>query len=192
MALPNFGNPISMNQVNVELNLAGTTTISLNQASVRTLFQIASGAISMYDGFGKSNAYLATVNAYTSTPSYRCYNWSFENNISWYINSGTGPISVYLEIAPTYTNASPGNANGTPHPTSFCTFFEHSLLGTVSPGTWVDVSAKDFGLSSPSTASYNRTYRLRMENAAGTSYSPNIGVAFNPCDQYDYCSATNN
>ena len=55
MALPASG-AISFNNVNVELNLSGTATISLNDAAVRTLFAKASGAISMSDGYGKSNA----------------------------------------------------------------------------------------------------------------------------------------
>ena len=54
MALPASG-AISFNNVNVELNLSGTATISLNDAAVRTLFAKASGAISMSDGYGKSN-----------------------------------------------------------------------------------------------------------------------------------------
>lgn len=54
MALPSSG-PISLSQVNTELSLSSTTTISMNQASVRSLFGKASGAISMSDGYGKSS-----------------------------------------------------------------------------------------------------------------------------------------
>ena len=46
---------ISLNDVNVELGLAGTTTISMNQTNVRTLAGVPSGAISMNDLRGKSN-----------------------------------------------------------------------------------------------------------------------------------------
>lgn len=53
MALPASG-AISMNDVNVELGLSGTAQISLNDSAVRTLFAVASGAISMNDGHGKS------------------------------------------------------------------------------------------------------------------------------------------
>jgi hypothetical protein len=45
---------ISMSQVNTELSLATTTTISLNQTNVRTLAGVASGAISMNNLRGKS------------------------------------------------------------------------------------------------------------------------------------------
>ena len=55
MALPTTG-PISLANVNVELGLSSTATISLNQANVRTLAGIASGTISMSDLRGKSNA----------------------------------------------------------------------------------------------------------------------------------------
>jgi hypothetical protein len=59
MALPNYPNPISLYQVNIELGASGTSPISLNQTNVRTLFQKTSGIISMYDGYGKINALIA-------------------------------------------------------------------------------------------------------------------------------------
>ena len=58
MTLPASG-PISMSQVNTELGLAATTTISLNQANVRALAGVPSGAISMSNLYGKSNITLA-------------------------------------------------------------------------------------------------------------------------------------
>lgn len=68
MALPASG-PITLNAVNVELGLAGTATISLNDAAVRTLFGIASGTISMSDGYGKSSS-LGYIEDYFSTTLY--------------------------------------------------------------------------------------------------------------------------
>ncbi len=53
MTLPVSG-PISLNAVNVELQLSGTTTISLNQSNVRTLAGVPSGAISMSNLYGKA------------------------------------------------------------------------------------------------------------------------------------------
>jgi hypothetical protein len=54
MTLPTTG-PISLANVNVELGLSSTATISLNQTNVRTLAGIASGTISMSDLRGKTN-----------------------------------------------------------------------------------------------------------------------------------------
>jgi hypothetical protein len=71
MALPASGQ-ISINQVNVELGVAGTTQRSFNDAVVRTLFAVASGAISMSNGFGKSNAPAVTPGSqnYTTPGTY--------------------------------------------------------------------------------------------------------------------------
>ena len=64
MALPASGQ-ISLNQVNVELGLSGTAQISMNDAAVRGLFGVASGQISMSDGYGKANAFAFTVTSNT-------------------------------------------------------------------------------------------------------------------------------
>jgi len=60
MALPTTGT-ISLSQVNVELGLSATAQISLNDAAVRTLFDKASGTISMQDGRGKANEFAFTI-----------------------------------------------------------------------------------------------------------------------------------
>lgn len=52
MALPT--GTISLSQVNVELGLSGTATVSLNDVDVRDLAGVASGAISLDDLRGKS------------------------------------------------------------------------------------------------------------------------------------------
>lgn len=54
MTLPASG-AISLNQVNTELGLSATATISMGSTNVRTLFGVTSGAISMSNGWGKSN-----------------------------------------------------------------------------------------------------------------------------------------
>lgn len=56
MTLPVSG-AISFNDINVELGTAGTTQASLNQASYRALAGVPSGAISMSNFYGKSNAF---------------------------------------------------------------------------------------------------------------------------------------
>lgn len=70
MTLPASG-AISLNDVNVELGLSGTTSINMNQATVRTLFGIASGAIAMSDGYGKSNEFAFTISSNTTNANLR-------------------------------------------------------------------------------------------------------------------------
>jgi hypothetical protein len=66
MTLPVSG-PISLNAVNVELGLSGTTLISLGQASVRTLAGVPSGAISLNNLYGKSNRVQVVYNITSNT-----------------------------------------------------------------------------------------------------------------------------
>ena len=54
MTLPVSG-AISLNNVNVELGLSGTASINMGSAAVRGLFGVASGAITMANGYGKSS-----------------------------------------------------------------------------------------------------------------------------------------
>jgi hypothetical protein len=65
MTLPASG-AISLNNVNVELGLSGTASINMGSAAVRGLFGVASGAISMSDGYGKSNETLVYIARVTS------------------------------------------------------------------------------------------------------------------------------
>ena len=60
MALPSSG-AISLSQVNVELGNAPTVSIDMNSAAVRGLFGVASGAISMSDGYGKSSQFAFSI-----------------------------------------------------------------------------------------------------------------------------------
>ena len=54
MALPSSG-AISLNNVNVELGNSGTANINMGSADVRDLFDVASGSITMADGYGASS-----------------------------------------------------------------------------------------------------------------------------------------
>jgi hypothetical protein len=63
MTLPASG-AISLNNVNVELGFSGTASINMGSADVRGLFGVASGAIAMSDGYGKSS--------YTGMVAIRC------------------------------------------------------------------------------------------------------------------------
>jgi len=56
MTLPASGE-ITLNDVNVELGNTGTDAITIGSADVRDLFGVASGEITMADGYGKSSVY---------------------------------------------------------------------------------------------------------------------------------------
>ena len=62
MALPASG-PISFNDINVELGVAGTTQASLDQASYRTLAGVPSGTISLSNFYGKANQFAFTISS---------------------------------------------------------------------------------------------------------------------------------
>lgn len=82
MALPSSGNPISMSQVNVELNYSSTATITLNDSNVRALFQKTGfgTTISMSDGYGKSNAVVGQAE------------WGTAGTYSWTVPAGVTSI----------------------------------------------------------------------------------------------------
>ena len=75
MTLPTTGSAISLNQVNVELALTGTTSIQMNQTTVRTLFAKPTSAsvIAMSDGHGKSNGPPAITSIVISGPTAASY-----------------------------------------------------------------------------------------------------------------------
>jgi len=70
MALQTSG-PISLNDVNVELDNSGTAQIDMNSSAVRDLFGVASGEIGMDDGYGKSSQILPTQTYTADTDSYQ-------------------------------------------------------------------------------------------------------------------------
>ena len=85
MTLPASGT-ITMNQVNVELDLSGTAQIGLNDAAVRTLFEVPSGAISLSDGYGKSYWKYNGAPGWTGAPYY------------YWVRLFTGNPAVYSEF----------------------------------------------------------------------------------------------
>ena len=76
MPLPSSG-AISFNNINVELGLTATAQISLNDSAVRTLFGVSSGAIAMNVGYGKSNAFSATISSNQTNLNLRT--WALAN-----------------------------------------------------------------------------------------------------------------
>lgn len=106
---------ISMSQVNVELNRSSTAQISLGESAVRTLAGAASGAISMQNLQGKTNATApvntaaptlsgttqvgntlsSTTGSWTATPAVSSYSYQWQRNGS---NIGGATSSTYTLV----------------------------------------------------------------------------------------------
>lgn len=72
MPLPSSGSMSMGANVNVELGNPSTTQIALGQASVRTLYGVASGEIRLAaDGYGKSSAFAFTISSNTTDANLR-------------------------------------------------------------------------------------------------------------------------
>jgi len=102
MALPASG-AISLNNVNVELGLSGTTLISMNQASVRGLFGKASGAIRMNDGYGKANEFSFSITSNQTNANLRTLalaaGWTGSAKVYATINAGVYVYSTDNTVA---------------------------------------------------------------------------------------------
>lgn len=170
MALPASG-AISLNAVNVELNRAGTTQISLNEAAVRTLFAISSGQIAMSNGYGKSFANPPTVSSYSSTPANVCMNIAMDQYIDWYVATG-GSVSVTLERAAINT----------------CSWQNAGGLGTVTTPAWVSINAASYH---PGGNAQNMAFRLNLSNNHSMITSPAVGVVYDNCESETFCSQGN-
>ena len=111
MALPSSG-AISLNAVNVEIGNSATATISMNDANVRTLFDVSSGTISMSNGHGKAwwTAPVAsggTIYTYTyNSKNYKLH--KFTTSGTWTVTSvGTDAVVDVFIVA--------GGGNGGSH-----------------------------------------------------------------------------
>ena len=179
MALPSSPNAISMNQVNVELSYSGTAQISLNDAAVRTLFQKATGAISMSDGWGKSAASpVAWVYGQPGGGDEYICEWD-----SWGIGtyvSGNQPI--YWELA-MYSSGcnnryviSSGNSGGTGY-NSF--YYIGSSNGSANNGSYTG--------GTPYKAAH---YDLKVWNSVNEIYSGKYHVNYGGCSTNTVCIGT--
>tara|TARA_R110001606_G_C15317721_1_gene644334 strand:+ start:37 stop:1050 length:1014 start_codon:yes stop_codon:yes gene_type:complete len=99
MTLPASGQ-ITLNQVNVELGLSGTAQIGIGDANVRTLFDVATGQITMSDGYGKADNFTLTISSNTTkfavNATATAAGWDGSTDLIVKINSG---VSVYSDSA---------------------------------------------------------------------------------------------
>lgn len=97
MTLPVSG-PISLSQVNVELDRTANAPISMNDPAVRVLFGVASGTIAMSNGHGKSNR----VAIYLTVSGVNNYN-IFANRGGTYV---AGKSDIYVTTSGTIGSTS--------------------------------------------------------------------------------------
>lgn len=112
MALPSSG-AISFADINVELGVASNTTRSLNDAATRSLFAKASGAISMFDGRGKSSQFGLSIASDTTNVNLRSLalslGWDGASKVVATIESG---VVVYSTSTGSYAMTINGSFPG--------------------------------------------------------------------------------
>lgn len=171
MTLPAHQGQIDMNQVNVELGHSGTTQLSLDDADVRTLFGISSGAISLDDGHGKSFISVASgiICAWPSTVATIPANWSRVSTLD----------SKFLRGSASGTN--PGGTGGSATHTHTVTDHTHTqgghthtmTLASSASGSFADV---EDGLTS--TSNYRDHSHTGTSNST-TATNQNASVTLN-------------
>ena len=103
MALPSSGS-ISLGQVNTELGVSATATRSLGETTTRNLFGVASGAISMSQGYGKANQFSLNITTNQTNVNLRSLalssGWNGSSKVVATLSSG-----VYISGSSTGTAA---------------------------------------------------------------------------------------
>lgn len=172
---------ISLNDVNVELGLSGTTTISMNQTSVRTLAGVPSGQISMSNLQGKSNVVVPAgliVPLYntSSTPS----GWSdfTAPNGRLIVGAGSSYSSGSTGGSSTATISGTTSSTGAHNPTSSLT---GETPGSSPPecGAWTNSAGAHTHTfsSSVSTTDAYKTFKL-IKASANTPKLPANAMLF--------------
>ena len=100
MTLPASG-AITFANVNTELGFSSTASINLNQASVRSLFGQASGAVDMNTGHGKANAVTINLTIASNVNNYNI----FANKGGTY-NAGKTTLTLTINAGKSVTDGS--------------------------------------------------------------------------------------
>jgi len=139
---------ISLANVNVELGLGSTTTISLNQTSVRTLAGKASGTISMSDLYGKSASGTFSPNGGTTAgTAVSLYNYG----------AGGGAVSVTISCTASANWTISGRAGST--------------TGANYPvGTYNSLTSITLSLTNSSTSTRSTTWTINATTGTNTRY----------------------
>ena len=158
MTLPASG-AISLSQVNVELGLSATAQIGMNDAAVRTLFGVPSGAISMSDGYGKANQFAFTISSNQTNANLRTLavnaGWNESSKVVATINSGVHCSS---------------NSTGTPGLT---------INGSFPNGVELINNGSIVGRGGQGAVGGNNTANSAVGSAGGLALSVSIAVTIN-------------
>ena len=112
MPLPSSG-PISLADVNTELGVSSNATRSLNDATTRSLFGVASGSISLLNGRGKANQFGLAIAANVANLNIRsaalAAGWNGSSKVVATIDSG---VVVYSTSTGSYALTISGSFPG--------------------------------------------------------------------------------
>jgi len=181
MTLPASG-PISLSQVNTELQLSSTATISLNDTNVRTLFGVPSGAISMSNGYGKSYVIPGNSGILTSGSSFTLPSTSGAsiNVLAIGGGGGGGGGSGRTSFAGFFTGGGGGGAGGNAYAVSIPVTpgqtISFSIGGAGGAGTARDgiyTSGANGGTGGDTSITVNSTLMAYSYGGSGGAVSPN-------------------